>query len=197
MIAPIVCLVLGTLAGMYVLPSESAALLGKFITPALAVVAFFAGFDAGCSGALHKLKRYRGRVLLLPLATAIGTIGAGILVGWLFGIPAGEAAAASAGFAYYSVSVGVLTELGGPWLGALTLVTNIIREALAFLLIPLVAKKFSPLAAMSIGGATSMDTTLPVIAACCSEEVVVMAMVHGIVLTLAVPVLAPLLYQFL
>lgn len=194
---PLVCLLLGTLAGMFLLSPEMSRAMSALIEPALCLVVFFAGLDAGCGGALGKLRQYGGRILLLPLATAAGTIGAGLAVGGLLGLPTGEAAAVSAGFAYYSVSVGVLTELGGPWLGALALVANIIREALAFLLIPLVAKKIDPVAAISVGGATSMDTTLPVIAACSSDEVVVLAMVHGIVLTLAVPVLAPLLYKLL
>ena len=58
----------------------------------------------------------------------------------------------------------------------------------AFLIIPFVARKISPYSAISVGGATSMDTTLPIIAKSTSEEFALIAFIHGVLLSLAVPI---------
>lgn len=198
MMMPFLCLLLGAFLGRLLLSPALSSLLGGTLIPILSVVVFCAGFDAGSNQEIHQRLRHRpGRLLLLPLATAVGSLLFGCVAGTLLELPLRESAAVSAGFAYYSVSVGILTDLGGPSLGALALVTNIVREMLAFALIPVVARRLNPLAAVSIGGATSMDLTLPVIAGCSQQEVVVMAIVHGVILTLSVPVLVPLLYTVL
>ena len=78
-------------------------------------------------------------------------------------------------------------------LGVIALLSNIFREVLTILLVPLLARFFGKLAPIASGGATCMDTTLPVIHRHLGPRYAVLAAISGIVLTMLVPVLVPLL----
>ena len=71
-------------------------------------------------------------------------------------------------------------------IGTIALISNLIREAYALLLSPLVAR-FSPFAAISIGGCTTMDTTLPVMVSALGSDWAFTSIVHAIVLDFTVP----------
>lgn len=192
------CFLIGLPLGKYAVSAAACALFAGIVPLLLAALVFLTGFDIGCNRAVGRQIAHCGAgILLLAPATALGTVACAVAAGLALGIAPNEAAAVSAGFAYYSVSAGILTDLGGAELGALALVANIVREVLAFALIPLVATRLHPIAAIAPGGATSMDTTLPAIRRCAGDDVVVMAVLHGAVLTLLVPVLVPLLYRLL
>jgi len=49
-------------------------------------------------------------------------------------------------------------------------------------------------AAISVCGATSMDVTLPMVEKFCGVDYVPLSLAHGILLTLVVPFLVPILY---
>lgn len=195
MILPVIFLLLGIIGGRVFFSAGSPAWVELCITISLFVVIFMAGIDIGTKKLiLHKLSEYRAKVLLIPAGTILGSVCGGALLGLILRIPLNEAAAVSAGFAYYSLSAGILTNLGGGGLGALAFISNVFRELLSFLLIPLIAKYIDPYSAVAAGGATTMDTTLGVISRCTSEEITVMAMLNGIILSAIVPVLVPFLY---
>ncbi len=78
-------------------------------------------------------------------------------------------------------------------LGAIGFLTNVIRELLAFVLIPVLAARLDPLTAIAPAGATAMDTTLPLIQRAAGSTTAIIAFVSGTVLSSAVPVLIPLL----
>jgi len=77
----------------------------------------------------------------------------------------------------------------------IALLSNIIREIATLLLAPLLARYLGRLAPVAAGGATAMDTTLPIIVQVSGEEYGVMAIVSGVLLTTAVPVLVTLLLR--
>jgi hypothetical protein len=62
---------------------------------------------------------------------------------------------------------------------------------------PLLVRCFGKLAPIMSGGATAMDTTLPVIAKFSGREMTFVAVISGLVLTLATPVLISMIYRFL
>ena len=68
-----------------------------------------------------------------------------------------------AGFAYYSLSSVFITQYKGAELGTVALMANIMRELITLLFAPLLVRWISPLAPISCGGASTMDTTLPII----------------------------------
>lgn len=68
-----------------------------------------------------------------------------------------------------------------------TRLANIIREMITLLLTPLLAKWFGPLAPISSGGATTMDTTLPIITQTVGQRYVALSINHGFVTDFTVP----------
>ena len=130
------------------------------------------------------------RLALLPVATILGSF-AGSLVAWLFlqyrGVT--DCMAVGSGFAYYSISSIFITQYRGAELGTVALLANIYREILTLLIAPLLAKVFGPLAPISSGGATTMDTTLPIISQTCGQQYVVVSLFHGFVVDFSVPFL--------
>ena len=103
----------------------------------------------------------------------------------------GDWLAVSSGFGYYSLSGILITELRGSALGTLALLYNIFRELRVILCAPLLCRLFGPLAPICQGGATSGDTTLPVIAAACGRQFVPLSIYHGICVDFTVPFLVP------
>lgn len=95
--------------------------------------------------------------------------------------------AIDSGFAYYSLSSIFITEYRGAELGTIALLANIIREMTTLLLTPLIAKRFGPLAPISSGGATTMDTTLPIITQTVGQRYVALSIYHGFVTDFTVP----------
>lgn len=196
MILPLVFLVIGVLCGRFVASDAVLSQTDLWITLTLSVVIFTAGIDVGAKKIIfRKLAQYRAKILLIPLGTAIGSIIGGLLLGLVLGIPIGESAAIASGFGYYSLTAGLITGLGGAQAGALAFSANVLREFLALLLIPIIAKYFGPYCAIAPGGATSMDTTLGIIARSTNEEATAIAMLHGVVLSVFVPFLVPFLYR--
>ena len=96
---------------------------------------------------------------------------------------------ADSGFGYYSLSGIFITEYRGPELGTVALLANISRELLTLLCAPLLVRWFGRLAPISAGGATTMDTTLPVITRVSGNAYVVVSVFHGFVVDFSVPFL--------
>ena len=101
--------------------------------------------------------------------------------------------AVGAGFGYYSLSSIFITEYKGPELGTIALLSNIMREIIALLCAPLLVKYFGKLAPISVGGATTMDTTLPIITRYSGKEFVIISIFHGFVVDFSVPFLVTFL----
>lgn len=144
--------------------------------------------------AVQSLLRINVPGLLLPAAVVLGSLlGAGT-VAVLLGIAhIREGLAVGAGFGYYSLSSILITQLHGEELGVIALLSNVFREVITLALAPVMYKYWGRLAPIACGGATSMDTTLPVIHRLVGTRLSLLAVVNGIVLSLLVPVLVPLL----
>jgi uncharacterized membrane protein YbjE (DUF340 family) len=99
--------------------------------------------------------------------------------------------AVGAGFGYYSLSGILIAEISGEELGVVALLANIFREVLTLTLAPLLVKWFGKYAVIASGGATAMDTTLPVVVRYSGKEMAVVAVFSGLVLSILVPVLVP------
>lgn len=158
---------------------------------ALCCLLFCVGMSIGSNdNIVSEFRSLNPRLALLPVATILGSF-AGSLVAWLFlqyrGVT--DCMAVGSGFAYYSISSIFITQYRGAELGTVTLLANIYREILTLLIAPLLAKVFGPLAPISSGGATTMDTTLPIISQTCGQQYVVVSLFHGFVVDFSVPFL--------
>jgi uncharacterized membrane protein YbjE (DUF340 family) len=161
---------------------------------ALYVLMFLVGVSVGADTAAFRIiKKVKLRILLVPLTTILGTA-TGMLVVYPF-LPLMDfidVQAVGAGYGYYSLSSILIAEMRTETLGVVALLANVIREILTLVFTPLLAKtgKLSPIVA---AGATSMDTTLPVITKFVGKEYAVISVFHGTVLTILVPVIVTLL----
>ena len=84
-------------------------------------------------------------------------------------------------------------HLVGPDVGTMALLTNVFREVLSILMLPLVVRYLGKTAAVAPGGATTMDTTLPFVVRYAGSEMSILAFVSGVTLSLLVIVLVPAL----
>ncbi len=147
-------------------------------------------------GAFYILKKMKFKVMLVPMLVVVGSLAGTAFVSlFLSGISSSEAMAVGAGFGYYSLSSIVISQISGQELGVVALLSNIMREIITLLAAPLMVTYFGKLAAIASGGATAMDTTLPVIVKFTGKEYGIIAVFSGIVLTAIVPVLVTLLLE--
>ena len=158
---------------------------------ALCALMFSVGVSIGNDP--QTLKNFRSlnpRLVFLPVMTILGTVSAAALVSLLLPhrSPA-DCMAVGAGFGYYSLSSIFITEYKGPELGTIALLSNIMREIITLLCAPLLVRWFGNLAPISAGGATTMDTTLPIITRYAGQQFVVVSIFHGFVVDFSVPFL--------
>ena len=130
------------------------------------------------------------RLMWLPVCTILGTLSAAALVSLLFPHrTTPECMAIGSGFGYYSLSSIFITEYKGAELGTVALLSNIAREIMTLLGAPLMVRWFGHLAPISSGGATTMDTTLPIITQYTGQQFVIVSIFHGFVVDFSVPFL--------
>ena len=165
----------------------------------LYLLMFQVGLSIGSDSKLKQILRsLRPKLLLVPLATIMGTLTFTALVSVLlsrWGVF--DCLAVGSGFAYYSLSSILITQLKEPTLGAqlaaelgtIALIANILRELIPLLGAPLFVRYFGRLAPICVGGATTMDTTLPIITRYCGNELVFVSIFHGILVDFSVPFL--------
>ena len=158
-------------------------------------------FQVGLSiGSDKKLKDILGsirpKLLLVPFATIAWTLVFSALVSLLLTQwSVFDCLAVGSGFAYYSLSSILITQLKesslgvqlATELGTIALMANIMREIMALLGAPLFVKYFGRLSPICAGGATTMDTTLPIITRYSGKDLVFISIFHGIIVDFTVP----------
>lgn len=167
-------------------------------------------FQVGLSiGSDKKLKDILGsirpKLLLVPFATIAGTLVFSALVSLLLTQwSVFDCLAVGSGFAYYSLSSILITQLKesslgvqlATELGTIALMANIMREIMALLGAPLFVKYFGRLSPICAGGATTMDTTLPIITRYSGKDLVFISIFHGIIVDFTVPFFASFFCSF-
>ncbi|MBR8720454.1 Lysine exporter LysO [Bacteroides pyogenes] len=161
---------------------------------ALCALMFCVGLGVGNDP--QTLKNFRSlnpRLVFLPVMTIVGTLAGSAVVSMLLSHRSvADCLAVGSGFGYYSLSSIFITESKGPELGTIALLANICREILTLLAAPLLVRWFGNLAPISAGGATTMDTTLPIITRTAGQEYVVLSIFHGFLVDFSVPFLVTL-----
>ncbi len=152
------------------------------------------GANTDLSNVVHSL---RPSDLLIPLFTIAGTLLFTAMASVLFDSwSARDCMAVGSGFAYYSLSSVLIVQLKeasigidmASQLGAIALLANMIREMLAIMGVPLYSR-LGKLAPVSVAGITSMDICLPAISRYAGKDMIPVAIIHGLILELSVPLL--------
>lgn len=184
----------GIIIGINLFPKEGIDYLPKLTDCALDFTFVMVGIDLGLNREVWKhLFKMGWQVFLAPIGVALGSILAGMLVGAFFGWSLREGGAVGAGFGWYSLSGVMISDLHSVPLGIIAFLSNVFREILSILLAPFLARRVSVLALVSPGGATTMDSTLPLLVAVGPKGIGIVAFVSGFSLTTLVPILVPLL----
>lgn len=187
----IVTLALGVFAGMFA--GEGVESFTQLSSWLLLVLVFSVGIDIGMNrDAFVQIKKMGVKILVIPLCVAVGSLLGGVAVALITRESVKECLAISSGMGWYSLSGIMITEAGNPVAGAISFLSNVIREILTFVVVPFLAKYLNFYCAIAPGGATAMDTTLAVISRNTNGKIAVIAFVSGITLTMIVPVLLPL-----
>ena len=178
----------GLLLGVYrVLPASW--LDNDYSFYVLAALMFSVGFSLGHQpDTIQQFRRIHSRVLFLPLTTVVGTFLGVLILSFFSERSVFDFLAVGSGFGYYSLSSILITEYKGIELGTIALLANILREIITLLFAPVMVKYFGKLAPIAGGGATTMDTTFPIIIRTSGKEFSVVSIYHGFVMDLSVPV---------
>ena len=187
----------GLLLGFYRIIPESL-IKDEYSSYALYFLMFLVGVGIGAdSRALQTLKSFNLRIFLIPLTTIIGTaIGVSFVYLFIPGLSFKDIQAVGSGYGYYSLSSIIITETYSKSLGVVALLSNVMREIITLLAAPIIAIYFGKIAPICSGGATSMDTTLPIITKVSGKEYAIISLSHGIVLTILVPIIVSLILSF-
>lgn len=190
------CVTLGFILGLIVLPSYITVHLDTVTTAALSILLVTVGIGLGRNRSLLSAIRSEGlSILALPIISGLGSLTATAVISPFLGLPLNQGLAIGSGFGWYSLSGVLISNLGFPELGGLAFLTNVFRELLAIVMIPYFAKRLGPLCAIAPGGATTMDTTLPLITKSAGETCAIAAIIHGMALSSAVPFLVSFFIQ--
>lgn len=190
-VAVLFSFVLGIVLGYYGLLQFKGFDNDKLIQYVLYFLLLFVGITIGSDKkALKFIKKAGKRSIVFPLFTVVGTLLGSIAVVFLVkGITVSEAAAVGSGFGYYSLSSVIIAEIKNDTVATVALIANIVREVFTLAFAPFIGAFFGKFGIIASGGATSMDTTLPVVVRFSGKNYAVISVFHGIVLTILVPFL--------
>lgn len=142
------------------------------------------------------------KILLLPFFTIVGTLSFSALGAVVLPFSLRDVLTVGSGFGYYSLSsilildqkAALIGQSAAVELASLSLLINLIRELVALILCEPLSRSGRVYQAVSLAGVTSMDVCLPMIVnSRTSPQNMPIAIVHGIVLEISVPLLLSVL----
>jgi len=157
----------------------------------LCALMFSVGISIGNDpSAFGQFRNLNPRLIFLPLMTIVGTwLGVIAVSFFLKNRTMADCLAVGSGFGYYSLSSILITQCKGAELGTIALLANIMREVLTLLLAPWMVRYFGKLAPICAGGATTMDTTFPIIVRTSGKDYAIVSIYQGFIMDFTVPFL--------
>lgn len=162
----------------------------------LCLMLVFVGSDLGFSGnVITNIKNVGFKVLAFPVAMIVGGLIFGVIGGFIFGYDIKDSLAIAGAFGWYSYAPVMMSSAGASHAvaAAVCFMTNVIRETLGIIFIPLGAKLVGYMEALGIAGMADMDVCMPIIERSCREETVVYGFVTGVFMCITTSILIPAL----
>lgn len=186
--------VLGALSGYFFIPEYFIInISGNLLVVGLCVLLFFVGMDLGRAGTVvENFKKVGLRIIAFPLASIAGCLVFAAIASLILPMTARESMAVASGFGWYTLAPVILSDYSAE-ISAVSFLHNVMREMVGIIIIPIVAKKIGYIEACSLPGAAAMDVCLPILEKSTNSDTAVYAFVMGVVLSIAVPVLVPLI----
>lgn len=191
-------LALGVAYGLAGVPLAPVDFVAGHSEAVLFALMFFVGISVGGSrGLVGKLRQYHVRVLIIPAGIVAGSVAGGLVCAPLAGMSLPEGAAVASGLGWYSLAGVMMTDIAGAQVGSITFLANLLRELVSFFSIPWIAKHLNYPTCIAPAGATSEDTTLPMLIRCTNGETVVLSVLNGVICSALVPVLIEGFHQLM
>lgn len=190
--------ILGIFSGI-ILSKNGYTISAKWALYALYVLLILTGISIGAyEDIMAMIKKMRPNTLLMPFFTIAGTFTGAVFVSvFIPGLSVKESLTVGSGFGYYSIAGVMVAQLCGSKLGAIALLANMMRELITLAFTPQFVKYINQLAPIASGGATTMDSTLPVITRFTQKQYAVLSIYSGIFFTVFVPVIITLVVKIL
>ncbi|PYE40095.1 lysine exporter LysO family protein [Psychrobacter fozii] len=186
-LAQVVCVVIGMVIGYFLpanyMPPENT------MTALLMILILLVGIGLKGSGITLKEVLLNKRGVEMSVVFTIAVLAGGLTFALMFSdVSWTKGLALSSGFGWYSLSAIVMTDAYGAVWGSVALFNDLVREFFALIFIPVFMRKY-PSAAVGLGGATSLDFTLPIIQQSGGLKVVPLAISFGFIINIVSPVL--------
>lgn len=163
----------------------------------LYILMFLVGISIGLNrGIVSKIKEYHIKIFVIPAGIIVGSLAGGIVSGLITGLPLNQSAATAAGMGWYSLSGVAIGNLAGAQAGSIAFLSNLLREIFSFFSIPWISKNLNYYTCIAPAGATSEDTTLPMMIRYTNGETVVLSVFNGVICSAAVPFLISFCFNF-
>ena len=140
-------------------------------------------------GIVQKIREYHIKIFIIPIGIIIGSLLGGIICSMIVKMPVGHGTAIASGLGWYSLSGATISKLVSAEAGSIAFLSNLMREIFSFFIIPFLAVHFNYYTCIAPAGATSEDTTLPVMLKYTNEETVVLSVLNGVICSFCVPIL--------
>ncbi|MEA1975666.1 MAG: lysine exporter LysO family protein [Bacillota bacterium] len=191
----ILSVIVGIFTGYFLVPATLISSMNTITTIALNFLILFVGIDIGLNKDIFKDFKKHGRLLILiPFSIIIGSLIGGLITGFILKIPNNISLSIASGFGWYSLSGILLSKLHTVETGTIAFLANVFRELITIISIPFLAKYLNYYTTIAPAGATSMDSTLPIISKYTNPEIVVISFFNGAILSALVPILVPFFY---
>lgn len=191
MIGIVLSVVIGIVLGIFYRVDTLIYYANPLSSIGLCLLLFFVGVDIGYNkDVMTHLRMMSKKVFLLPAVGIVGSLVGGALAATVLSLNVKECVTVAAGLGWYSFSA---IEVGkvSAYLGGVTFLANVFRELFAIIFVPVIAKKIGPYESVITGGATAMDSVLPIINKSNPPRISIVGFYSGLVMSIVVPILVP------
>lgn len=194
----VLALILGTVYGL----SGSEFVVFEYLSTHTNYILYLTMVLVGISVGLHEgildqIKKYHVKLLLIPIGIVAGSLAGGVICSFVLNEPIRESTAIAGGLGWYSLTGVAIGNLSGAEYGSMAFLSNLAREIISFFLIPILALKCNYYTCIAPAGATSEDTTLPMMIRYTDEKTVVFSVLNGVICSACVPVIMSFCYSVL
>jgi len=152
------------------------------------------GLLTGSEISIELIKKSGKSSMLSILTSILGSIIAGFLCSFILNINLKISFAIAMGMGWYSFAGPIVAYYSSPYFGIIAFLSNFLREQLTIILVPFI--KGSNVSLISLGGATTMDDTLPIYVAKLGKQYSMVSIMNGLGLTILVVIILPLIFYF-
>jgi len=142
------------------------------------------------------LRHASWRMFVFPFTCVLGSLLGGISATFVVHTSLPDTIAAALGCGWYSLAAVLVNQVAGPAAGTIAFLSNVIREVLCFVVIPILTRRSWLAPAIAVGGATTMDTTLVLFTRNGTSQLgLLYAFVNGVIVSAFVPIVIPLVLR--